>query len=886
MDFSTRFELLEKLGSGSFATVYRARDNELGREVAVKQIHQQYLEDPDQLSRYWQEAQLLASLQHPNIVTIYDIDRARGWLILELMQSNLAERTQGRQMDLRALKTTVAHALRALKYLHERGIIHGDVKPSNLMVDHRRRVKLGDFGLARRASDDEGSLLKGTTRYMAPEVVSDEFGEVGPRSDLYSLGFTAYDLMCGSNFESLFPGLSAFGRNKQVAWMMWHAAADRRLPPVNRVLQGVPPELARVIDRLVAKDQTQRYASAEEALDDLGVDQRASRATVSVSAPTTDDEPSSQTAASDKKRLGLAAAAFGLSLIMSLTVLLWPTGDETVVEDKVLIRYIAEIYQDSGELKVEDAEKTFAEKLSLGPQPRIRLTNTGRNILFEELQPGDRLEIEERPGPDGEPIKFVAVTRPETDSGTLRRIDPIQQEIVIAVDSGEHRDDIRTRVLAGSEIIINESRNRSFTELQQGDLVRAWHLPDLADSSSRVLTRLEVRRAMNRVAYFISFRDPDGLRVQFDRGDTADETEFILADDVEILEQDRKVALSRLADVEPGTRLRLIYDTKVRRIELGTAGDKSASGIILEVLPDEKTLKMLVKGEGELRLQVDATTDVTIGLESAELAELWKDDQIDVSYRPGTDSAVVATVIDARRTMRYDRWAILIGIQNLKDDQLGVRPYSNRNTLLVSEALQRRYGLAPEQTLLLNDAPRKDLQDELSQFLNHPAKRSQLVVYLSLPGYLSESGEVLLAGTDFEPDRLAETGIPLTWLIERMAECLASDKLLILDCSRPQPDPPGLTSMSDERLLETCLTRIGSRAGETQFLVATSGEETGGNLADQGQGVFAHHLTTALRGSADLNRDLYISPDELCQRIEQLMAAGSTPRQSVRLMSR
>ena len=80
-------------------------------------------------------------------------------------------------------------------------MIHGDVKPSNILVAPPNRVKLGDFGLARRASNEEGSLLKGTTKYMAPELLSAQFGAVGPASDLYSLGFTAYELMVGCAFR-------------------------------------------------------------------------------------------------------------------------------------------------------------------------------------------------------------------------------------------------------------------------------------------------------------------------------------------------------------------------------------------------------------------------------------------------------------------------------------------------------------------------------------------------------------------------------------------------------------------------------------------------------------------------------------------------------------
>ena len=108
-----RYEILDTIASGEFATVYRARDRELGREVAVKQIHPQYLADPRQLARYWQEAQLLASLQHPNILTIYDVVRPRGWLILELMRGSLKQAAEGDPMDLDLLRVVLANCLTA-----------------------------------------------------------------------------------------------------------------------------------------------------------------------------------------------------------------------------------------------------------------------------------------------------------------------------------------------------------------------------------------------------------------------------------------------------------------------------------------------------------------------------------------------------------------------------------------------------------------------------------------------------------------------------------------------------------------------------------------------------------------------------------------------------
>ncbi len=213
----------------------------MGREVAIKQIHQQFLNDPRQLERFWREAQLLASLQHPNILTIYDIDRTRGSLIVELMRGSLKRSVETGPMDLDFLRVTLLCALSGLGFLHSNGVIHGDVKPGNLLVDMQGRVKLGDFGLARRASSEQGSLLKGTTKYMAPELVSNQFGPVGPASDLYSLGFTAYELMCGPQFETLFPGLGTFGRDKQIAWLMWHSAPDRQLPQIARRTGGRSP---------------------------------------------------------------------------------------------------------------------------------------------------------------------------------------------------------------------------------------------------------------------------------------------------------------------------------------------------------------------------------------------------------------------------------------------------------------------------------------------------------------------------------------------------------------------------------------------------------------------------------------------------------------------
>ena len=247
----------------------RARDRDLGREVAIKQIHAQFLADPRQLARYWQEAQLLASLQHPNILTIYDVVRARGWLILELMRGSLQPAAAGDPMDLDQLRLVLANCLNGLHFLHGNGVIHGDIKPSNILVAPPNRIKLGDFGLARRASNEEGSLLKGTTKYMAPELIVRPVRRGGPgqRPLLAWLHGLRID---GRLAFRIAPAHADHFRPQQADGLDDVARHGRRQAARHPTrLAGVPDDLARVIQRLIAKDQSQRYRSAGEALREL-----------------------------------------------------------------------------------------------------------------------------------------------------------------------------------------------------------------------------------------------------------------------------------------------------------------------------------------------------------------------------------------------------------------------------------------------------------------------------------------------------------------------------------------------------------------------------------------------------------------------------------------
>lgn len=421
MDLSLRYEILDTIASGDFAVVLRARDRELGREVAIKQIHQQFLSDPQQLARYWQEAQLLASLQHPSILTIYDIVRPRGWLILELMRGNLLQATHGEPINLDSLRVALIGCLDALQFLHTNGVIHGDVKPTNMLISPRNRIVLGDFGLARRASSEEGSLLKGTTKYMAPEMVSNQFGAIGPASDLYSLGFSAYELMCGAQFESLFPGLGTFGRDRQIAWMMWHAAPDRHLPEVGRVLEGVPADLAHVIEKLVAKDQSQRYRSAAEALRDL---HSGSPAPAAYSPEEEEaDRMADRVAAARRKRvLRLAAVLAGsFFLIVCMQLLLSKSsGPKKPPAEETTQGVITNVFPDERKVEMQPSEGGGLIDVLLKPDDEFFVND--KKLSARYLQPNDRITIKFVRDDQGRTVrKQIYATRPEADQGRMPR---------------------------------------------------------------------------------------------------------------------------------------------------------------------------------------------------------------------------------------------------------------------------------------------------------------------------------------------------------------------------------------------------------------------------------------------------------------------------------
>jgi serine/threonine-protein kinase len=197
-----RYRLVELLGEGGMATIYRATDAELGRDVAVKVMRPEYGRDPGFIARFRQEAQAAARLSHPNIAQVYDYgsDGGAPFIVMELVEGgDLASVIRERgPLPVGAAARIAGQIADALEAAHARGIIHRDVKPSNVLLAPDGRVKVVDFGIARALSEAQLTLpgtTLGSVHYFSPEQARGEV--VTQRSDIYSLGLVLWEMLTG-----------------------------------------------------------------------------------------------------------------------------------------------------------------------------------------------------------------------------------------------------------------------------------------------------------------------------------------------------------------------------------------------------------------------------------------------------------------------------------------------------------------------------------------------------------------------------------------------------------------------------------------------------------------------------------------------------------------
>jgi len=258
----SHYRIVEKIGAGGMGEVYLAEDTKLKRRVALKFLPNQYSADPDFKARFMREAEATAKLNHPNIVTIYDVSEFQGrpFFAMELIEGqSLRELSKDKELDLDRIVELAFQICDGLSAAHEEKVVHRDIKPSNIVIDAYGRPKILDFGLAAIQGSEQltktGSTL-GTFRYMSPEQIAGK--SIDHRSDLFSFGIVLYELIaCRTPFE----------RGSEAATLK--AISQDKPEPMVRFKAGVPLGLQHVVDKLLEKDKELRYQNASGVKSDL-----------------------------------------------------------------------------------------------------------------------------------------------------------------------------------------------------------------------------------------------------------------------------------------------------------------------------------------------------------------------------------------------------------------------------------------------------------------------------------------------------------------------------------------------------------------------------------------------------------------------------------------
>ena len=257
-----KYRIIELVGEGAMGVVYRAQDSVLERTVAIKVMNESIARQEDLRKRFLHEAQAAGSLQHPNVVTIYDLGEVDGHLFIamEFVQGVDLEHLieLGEPLSLQARLDIIIDVLTGLAYAHKRGIVHRDIKPANIRVGDDGRAKIMDFGVAHLASSSmtsTGSIL-GTPSYMAPEQITE--GKTSAATDIFAVGGVLYQVLAQMKpFDA--PTLQN----------LFFKIITEHPRPVSELMPGLPPALDRIVRKAMAKEPAQRYASALDMANDL-----------------------------------------------------------------------------------------------------------------------------------------------------------------------------------------------------------------------------------------------------------------------------------------------------------------------------------------------------------------------------------------------------------------------------------------------------------------------------------------------------------------------------------------------------------------------------------------------------------------------------------------
>jgi hypothetical protein len=259
-----KYEIIELVGRGAMGEVYKAQDPLIGRLVALKTITSGLAGRPDLLERFYQEARSAGTLQHPNIVTVYELGQEgeTPFIAMEFLEGETLEHVIERR-PVMALSHKLSHIVpvcRALNFAHKRGVVHRDIKPANVMITKDGRVKVVDFGIARQADSSmtQTDTIIGTLGYMSPQQIRGERAD--ERSDIWSTGVMLYELL---TYHRPFEGAN------QAALMMNIVSDDVMPASIKNFAPDAGPQLESLVHKMLAKNSAQRYQNMDNVLRDF-----------------------------------------------------------------------------------------------------------------------------------------------------------------------------------------------------------------------------------------------------------------------------------------------------------------------------------------------------------------------------------------------------------------------------------------------------------------------------------------------------------------------------------------------------------------------------------------------------------------------------------------
>lgn len=333
------YRIVRKLGSGAMATVFLARQLSLDRDVAIKVLPRRYSDNADFIARFQKEGRAAARLNDPNIVAAYDVGNSgeHHYFVMEYVDGNTVYDviTAEKRYDESQAISVARQVASALKHAHERGFIHRDIKPKNIMITKDGVVKLADLGLARALSDKEAAEAEagrafGTPFYISPEQIRGKV-DIGPQADIYGLGATLYHMVTGS--------VPFKGKNPSE---VMHRHLKEPLVAPDHLNPGLSSGLAQIIEMMLAKDPADRYRNAAELLEDLDHVEQGRKprhaggsidlaSVMSTMSPGEVEDapvvvPAARTGAGNNGLVVAIVAGLAVSLLLNLALLAWIAG--------------------------------------------------------------------------------------------------------------------------------------------------------------------------------------------------------------------------------------------------------------------------------------------------------------------------------------------------------------------------------------------------------------------------------------------------------------------------------------------------------------------------------------------------------------------------------